>query len=155
MNVRTNQPTLRILMVAPQPFFKARGTPFSVLHRIRALCESGHTVDLVTYPFGEDITIDGLKIYRSRRSAFVNDVKIGPSIGKILLDIPLYFTTRQLLKKNAYDIIHSHEEAAFFCVSLARKFKLLHLYDMHSSLPQQLRNFRPTCWHRQNGHCSG
>jgi hypothetical protein len=28
---------MRILMTAPQPFFRPRGTPFSVLHRIRAL----------------------------------------------------------------------------------------------------------------------
>jgi hypothetical protein len=47
-------------MIAPQPFFRARGTPFSVLHRIRALVLLGHSVDLVTYPFGEPVPLDGL-----------------------------------------------------------------------------------------------
>ena len=51
---------MRILMIAPEPFFEPRGTPFSEYHRIRALLELGHTVDLVTYPFGHDVTLPGL-----------------------------------------------------------------------------------------------
>jgi len=133
---------LKILMVAPQPFFSARGTPFSVLHRIRALVEKGYRVDLITYPFGEDIEMDGLRIFRSRSLPFIKKIKIGPSIPKLLLDIPLYFKTTKALKNNRYDILHSHEEAAFFCVRLAKKHSLIHIYDMHSSLPQQLSNFK-------------
>ena len=125
-------------MVSPQPFFRARGTPFSVLHRIRALCSVGHTVDLVTYPFGEDVEIDGLNIVRAGKPPLVKDVRIGPSVAKLFLDVPMYFKTRKLLQNSPYDLIHSHEEAAFFCVGLSRKFGLPHIYDMHSSLPQQL-----------------
>jgi len=131
----------RILMLTPQPYFRARGTPFSVLHRVRALCDMGYQVDMVTYPFGEDVTFDGLNIFRSDNWGLIKDVKIGPSIQKIFLDISLYLKTRKLLQKNKYDVIHSHEEAAFFAVSLAKKYQLLHVYDMHSSLPQQLANF--------------
>lgn len=133
---------LRILMVAPQPFFSARGTPFSVLHRIRALLEHGHTVDLVTYGYGEDIPLEGLTTHRCAKLPFINKVKIGPSIPKIFLDVFLYFKTRQLLKKNSYDVFHSHEEAAFFALSFGKKLNMPHLYDMHSSLPQQLSNFK-------------
>jgi glycosyltransferase involved in cell wall biosynthesis len=129
-------------MVAPQPFFRARGTPFSVLHRIRALLALGHRVDLVTYPFGEDVQLPGLTIVRAARPPFVKDVKIGPSLAKILLDLPLYVAARRRLNQGRYDVLHSHEEAAFFCTSLARKFGIPHVYDMHSSLPQQLGNFR-------------
>jgi glycosyltransferase involved in cell wall biosynthesis len=132
---------LRILMVAPQPFFRPRGTPFSVLHRIRALCEQGHSVDLITYPFGEDVEIAGLTIIRCARPPLIRDVKIGPSLTKLLLDVPLYLESRRALKRQRYDVLHSHEEAAFFCVSLAKKHGMLHIYDMHSSLPQQLQNF--------------
>jgi len=132
----------RILMIAPQPFFSARGTPFSVLHRIRALTEKGYSVDLVTYPFGEDVKLNKLRIFRSSSLPFIKKIKIGPSIPKLLLDIPLYFKTRQMLRRNNYDILHSHEEAAFFCTGLAKKYSLIHIYDMHSSLPQQLSNFK-------------
>jgi glycosyltransferase involved in cell wall biosynthesis len=133
--------SLAVLMVAPQPFFRARGTPFSVLHRIRALLALGHRVDLVTYPFGEDVALPGLTIVRAARPPFVKDVRIGPSLAKILLDVPLYLATRRRLKQFRYDVLHSHEEAAFFCTSLARRFDIPHVYDMHSSLPQQLANF--------------
>ena len=51
-------------MIAPEPFFEPRGTPFSEYHRIRALLDLGHTVDLVTYPFGNDVQLPGLRIYR-------------------------------------------------------------------------------------------
>ena len=44
---------MHILMIAPEPFFEPRGTPFSEYHRLRALSSLGHTVDLVTYPCGE------------------------------------------------------------------------------------------------------
>ncbi|MEL6586572.1 MAG: glycosyltransferase family 4 protein, partial [Pseudomonadota bacterium] len=131
-----------ILMVAPQPFFSARGTPFSVLHRIRALIELGHRVDLVTYGYGEDIDMPGLRIFRTAKLPGVSKVKLGPSIPKIFLDMLLYGETRKLLRANRYDVLHSHEEAAFFAVGLCKRHGLPHLYDMHSSLPLQLSNFK-------------
>jgi glycosyltransferase involved in cell wall biosynthesis len=135
------QAPLSILMVAPQPFFRARGTPFSVLHRIRALTSLGHKVTLLTYPFGEDVAMAGLRILRVRRPPLVRDVRIGPSAAKLVLDLPLFLATRSQLRQGGYDVVHSHEEAAFFCARLARRFGLPHIYDMHSSMPQQLTNF--------------
>jgi glycosyltransferase involved in cell wall biosynthesis len=128
-------------MVAPQPFFRARGTPFSVLHRIRALTSQGHRVVLVTYPFGEDVTMPGLTIVRCGKPPFVNDVKVGPSVAKLPLDLLLYRETVRQLKRHRFDVMHSHEEAAFFAARLAKRFGIPHIYDMHSSLPQQLGNF--------------
>ena len=58
---------MRILMIAPEPFFEPRGTPFSEYHRIRALLELGHTVDLVTYPFGQAVDLPGLRVFRCLR----------------------------------------------------------------------------------------
>lgn len=133
---------LRILMIAPQPWFQPRGTPFSVLHRIKALSTLGHKIDLATYPIGQDVPIENLSIRRARRVPLVRRVMIGPSISKIFLDYVLYRRAVELLQANRYDYIHTHEEAAFFGVSLAQKYGLPHLYDMHSSLPQQLQNFK-------------
>ncbi|HEX7120397.1 MAG TPA: glycosyltransferase family 4 protein [Longimicrobiales bacterium] len=131
----------RILMVAPQPFFRPRGTPFSVLHRIRALLRLGHAVELVTYPFGDDPGIDGLVIHRSPRPPGVSDVAIGPSVAKLALDAPLFRLAWRLARTGAYDLLHTHEEAGFFGAWLARRVGVPHVYDMHSSLPQQFGNF--------------
>ena len=79
-------------MIAPEPFFEPRGTPFSEFHRIRALVELGHTVDLVTYPFGKDVTMPGLRVFRAMRPPFVKHVRIGPSLAKIPLDALLTLT---------------------------------------------------------------
>ena len=83
---------MRILMIAPEPFFEPRGTPFSEYHRIRALLDLGHTVDLVTYPFGKDVTLPGLRIFRAARPPFITRVKIGPSPAKLFLDMTLTLT---------------------------------------------------------------
>src|SRR5262249_30058663 len=73
--VRKSQVRMRILMIAPEPFFEPRGTPFSEFHRIRALTALGHQVDLVTYPFGQDVAMPGLRVFRSLRPPFIHRVK--------------------------------------------------------------------------------
>jgi glycosyltransferase involved in cell wall biosynthesis len=132
---------VKILMIAPEPFFEPRGTPFSEFHRIRALVELGHTVDLVTYPFGKDVSIPGLRVFRSLRPPFVREVRIGPSLAKIPLDALLALTVLRRALSDRYDAVHSHEEGSFIGVVLAAALGIPHLYDMHSSLPQQLTNF--------------
>jgi glycosyltransferase involved in cell wall biosynthesis len=132
---------MHILMVAPQPFFRPRGTPFSVLHRIRALARLGHTVELVTYPFGDSPELPGLTIHRSARPPLVRDVRIGPSFAKILLDAPLFRLAERLAASGRFDLLHTHEEAGWLGSRLRNRYGLPHLYDMHSSLPQQLSNF--------------
>jgi glycosyltransferase involved in cell wall biosynthesis len=128
-------------MIAPEPFFEPRGTPFSEYHRIRALTELGHQVDLVTYPFGQNVTMRGLRVFRSMRPPFVANVKIGPSAAKIPLDALLALTVLRRALAERYDAIHSHEEGGLIGVVLAALLRVPHLYDMHSSLPQQLTNF--------------
>jgi glycosyltransferase involved in cell wall biosynthesis len=132
---------VRILMIAPEPFFEPRGTPFSEFHRIRALTALGHQVDLVTYPFGQPVSMPGLRIFRSLRPPFLRSVKIGPSAAKIPLDMLLALTAVRRALSSRYDAIHSHEEGGLIGAVLAALLRVPHLYDMHSSLPQQLTNF--------------
>jgi glycosyltransferase involved in cell wall biosynthesis len=131
-------------MIAPEPFFEPRGTPFSEYHRIRALIDLGHTVDLVTYPFGRDVDMPGLRLFRCARPPLIRDVRIGPSMAKIPLDLTLAFTAIRRAVADRYDAIHSHEEGSIIGVLLALALGVPHLYDMHSSLPQQLTNFEFT-----------
>ena len=128
-------------MLAPEPFFEPRGTPFSEYHRLKALTELGHHVDLVTYPFGADVSMPNLRIIRSARPPLVRRVKVGPSVAKLALDASLTVTILRQVRRERYDAIHSHEEMGLLGVWLAKRLRLPHLYDMHSSLPQQLTNF--------------
>ena len=78
-------------MIAPEPFFQPRGTPFSEYYRIKALTELGIQVDLLAYPIGEDRPIPGLTIYRSFRPPGVRNVPVGPSLTKVYLDFFFFF----------------------------------------------------------------
>jgi hypothetical protein len=110
---------MHILMIAPEPFFEPRGTPFSEYHRIRALLELGHTVDLVTYPFGEDVALPGLRVFRAMRPPLIRRVGIGPSFAKVPLDLSLAATALGRALSERYDMVHSHEEGAAIGVVLA------------------------------------
>ena len=90
-------------MLAPEPFFEPRGTPFSEYHRIKALGELGHHVDLITYPIGRDVALPNLRIFRSARVPFVNRVSIGPSLTKVLLDAVMLFTIARRVIAERYD----------------------------------------------------
>jgi len=134
---------MRILMIAPEPFFEPRGTPFSEYHRIRALTDLGHVVDLVTYPFGQDVSLAGMKVHRAARPPLVRRVKIGPSWAKVPLDALLALKAAHVAFKwrRHIDMVHSHEEGGAIGLVLAWALGVPHLYDMHSSLPEQLSNF--------------
>lgn len=132
---------MNILMLAPEPFFEPRGTPISVYFRILALAELGHSVTLVTYPIGKNIALKNLRIVRPPNLLGMRKVKIGPSLAKLPLDSLLLLQAILEIVGHHYDLVFSHEEAAFLGVWLARIWGKPHVYDMHSSLPQQLENF--------------
>lgn len=132
---------MKILMLAPEPFFQPRGTPISIYFRIKALSDLGHNVDLITYHLGEDKRINGLKILRIPDLFSIKIIKIGPSFTKIPLDFLLLCKATWQMMKKRYDLIFSHEEAGWFGTALAKIWGIPHIYDMHSSLPQQLENF--------------
>ena len=135
---------MNILMLAPEPFFEPRGTPISVYFRILALGDLGHRVTLVTYPIGKSVNLRGLKIVRPPNLLGMRRIKIGPSLAKLPLDFLLLLQATLEIVANRYDLVFSHEEAAFLGVWLARIWRKPHVYDMHSSLPQQLENFEFT-----------
>ena len=84
----------------------------------------------------------GLRVFRCLRPPFVHRVKIGPSLAKLPLDALLTLTRDPPRAVAAATTpIHSHEEGGLIGVVLAAALRVPHLYDMHSSLPQQLTNF--------------
>jgi len=129
---------MKILMVAPEPFFEARGTPISVYQRLQALSALQFQVDLLTYHVGQDVNIPGVTVHRCLHVPFIKKVRLGPSWPKAFLDVLIILQSIILMGRNRYDAIHSHEEAAFWSVPLSKIFRTRHVYDMHSCLPEQL-----------------
>jgi hypothetical protein len=132
---------MKILMVAPEPFFTPRGTPFSIRGRIQALSTLDHSIDLVTYHIGDNVALPGLYIYRTPRIPWIHSIATGPSLTKLCLDLLLFGLALLRILRDRYDVIHTHEEAGLMGVILASLTGAQHVYDMHSSLPQQFKNF--------------
>jgi len=132
---------MKILMIAPEPFFQPRGTPISTYHRIKALTKLGYKIDLLTYHIGKDVKIKNAKIYRIVKIPFIKKVKIGPSYAKFILDFFLFLKAFSMCRKKKYNFIHVHEEAGVIGIVLKKLLKVPLVYDMHSSMPQQLVNY--------------
>jgi glycosyltransferase involved in cell wall biosynthesis len=130
----------RILVVAPQPFYEDRGTPIAVRHLVASLVESGYAVDLLTYPIGADIDVGGARIIRSRNVLGLRSVPVGLSWRKLVLDLFMTLQLRDMLRRVDYRAIHAVEEMAFAAVTLAARHGVPVVYDMQSSLPDQLRS---------------
>jgi glycosyltransferase involved in cell wall biosynthesis len=129
---------MKVLLIAPQPFFTERGTPIAVRHLIETLCADGHSVDLLTYPFGEDVGIDGLTIHRCARVPGVRRVRIGFSLAKLLQDLPLFARLYRMSRRTRYDVVHAVEESVYGALLLRRVHRAHVIYDMDSSLAEQL-----------------
>ena len=102
------------------------------------MCEFGHKVDLLTYHEGSDIDVKGLNLYRIPKPLFANNIPIGFSFKKVIADIYLSFSLIKLVTKNKYDVIHAVEESIFPAALLNKITKKKLIYDMDSSLADQL-----------------
>ncbi len=129
---------MKILVLAPQPFFTERGTPIAVRSLVTALCKDGHDVDLLVLHDGADIDIPGLRLVRASRPPFVGKVPIGFSPAKLLCDLFFSLTAFRLLARHRYDVIHAVEEAVYPAL-LAKLFRrVLVVHDMDSLMVDQI-----------------
>ncbi len=130
--------SMRILLVAPQPFYQERGTPMAVRLLAATLCEFGHEVDLLVYHAGADVSMPGLRVIRAWRPPGVRDVPIGVSWQKIVCDVSLVIRMLMLLARRQYDVIHAVEEAIFPAALFSAFSRRKVVYDMDSSLSDQV-----------------
>jgi glycosyltransferase involved in cell wall biosynthesis len=151
---------MRILVLAPQPFYQERGTPIAVRLALEALSRklnlssaSTPLIDLLVYREGEDIPIPGVRIVRLATPVCLNGIRPGISCKKLLCD--LFFLCHTLLllwraRKDQYRVVHAVEESVFIAWLAKKLFGTPYIYDMDSSLALQLtekwRWCRPMLW---------
>lgn len=130
---------MKILLLAPHPFFEERGTPIDVSLILRVLSERPDTnVDLVVYHQGDEFALPNLRIFRTPDFKFLNDIRPGFSLKKLICDLFMFLKSWKLLITNKYDIIHAGEEAVFFAMFFKLLYGIPYLYDLDSSIAQQL-----------------
>ncbi len=134
---------MKILLLAPHPFFQPRGTPIAERMLLEVLTGHGHRVDVLTYPEGEDVDLPGCRIRRIPRPPFVRNVRPGFSLKKLACDAVMLAQTLALVRRNRYDLVHAVEESAFMALAARRLFGTPYVYDMDSGLARQMADRFP------------
>jgi glycosyltransferase involved in cell wall biosynthesis len=149
---------MRILFLAPQPFFQERGTPIAVRLAVEVLAKrAGDQVDLLTYHEGEDVALPGVRLHRIHVGKWGERLglkRIGPGISckKLICDVFFLFRSLALVKSSLalnvnsgsekeqgpYHLVHAVEESVFIAWLIKRLWGIPYLYDMDSSLALQL-----------------
>ena len=134
-----NSDKLKILVLAPHPFFVNRGTPIDVLLVLRALSTRNDVdVDCIVYPEGKDINLAHINIFRLPLLKYIKGTRPGFSLNKILLDIVMFFYAWKKMHTSRYDLIHAGEESVFIAMVLKFFYKVPYIYDLDSSIAQQM-----------------
>jgi glycosyltransferase involved in cell wall biosynthesis len=134
---------VRILLLAPHPFFQARGTPIAVKTVLEFLSDRGDTVDVLTYAEGSDVSIPNCTVYRIPRVPGLQGIRPGFSYKKVLSDVLMIGSCLRLVRRNRYDLIHAVEESAFIAAAMRSLSGVPYVYDMDSSLAEQLVDAYP------------
>jgi glycosyltransferase involved in cell wall biosynthesis len=134
---------VRILVLAPHPFFQARGTPLAVRRVLEFLGTRGHQLDLLTLHEGEDVTIPNCRIHRIAQPFGIRNIRPGFSFKKVVCDLFMFAKCLRMVRKNHYDLIHAVEESAFIAAAMQRLTGIPYIYDMDSSLAEQLVDAYP------------
>lgn len=129
---------MRILLLAPHPFFQQRGTPIAERMLIEVLTAHGHEVDVLTFAEGEEIEIPGCRLFRIPRLPGTAGIRPGFSWKKLANDSVMLVETLKLVRRQRYDLIHAVEESSFMALAAKRLFGVPYVYDMDSGLVQQM-----------------
>lgn len=129
---------MRVLFLAPQPFFIPRGTPIAIANLLKAL-EGLIEGKLLTLPYGDDLEIP-FEIERLDRLPFTKIPPPGFSLTKLFYDISMWEEAVRQAKH--FDIIHAVEEANFMALFIKKVFGKPYIYDMDSIMSEQLRGIK-------------
>lgn len=139
---------MKILTIAPTPFFANRGTHIRILEEARAQVRRGHDVTIATYHVGGKIPrklSENIDVRRIRRWLFwYKKLEAGPDWQKILLNLLLIKKVFFLARTEKPDVIHAHlhEGAAIAWVVthllLWRQIPVI--VDFHGSLVNEMKS---------------
>jgi glycosyltransferase involved in cell wall biosynthesis len=128
---------LKILMLAPTPFFADRGCHVRIYEEARALIARGHEVCIVTYHLGRDM--EGIPTVRIPPVPWYGKLAAGPSWHKPYLDILLFFKALSAGRRLRPDIIHAHlHEGAFLGLFLKKLLRIPLVFDCQGSLTAEM-----------------
>jgi hypothetical protein len=132
------RPNKRVLFLAPQPFYQDRGTPIAVDLLLRVYSERGEILDVLTYHEGRDVSYQHINIIRTPKVPFICNIRPGFSWKKLVCDAFMFMQAAFLVSTRKYQFIHAVEESVFIALLFKLILGIPYLYDMDSSLSQQM-----------------
>ena len=129
---------MKVLVLAPHPFYQERGSPIAVDLLVRMLSHRGDDVDILTYNEGEDRIYDRLRIHRIKPLINISNVGLGLSWKKIFCDIHLFCRFVSLMFRNQYNVVHAVEETSFMAMLVCPLRRVPFIYGMDSSMTMQI-----------------
>ncbi|HEX2906312.1 MAG TPA: glycosyltransferase family 4 protein [Phototrophicaceae bacterium] len=129
---------MKILFLAPMPVYQERGSPIAVKLLLEVLSQRGCEVDALVFHEGEDFQLKDLTLYRTPALPFVRNIRPGFSLKKLVCDVFLFFIALRLILTRRYQFIYAVEESAFMALIFKAIFRIPYIYDMDSSLAQQM-----------------
>lgn len=129
---------MKILFLAPHPFYQERGSPIADAMILKLLSKRGNQVDVVTFPEGKNVKYDQITLHRTPDIPFLRNIRPGFSWKKIICDLFLFVKAFRLILSQRYDLVHAVEESVFIALVFKALFKIPYVYDMDSSLVEQL-----------------
>lgn len=137
---------MKILVIAPTPFFADRGTHIRILEEALALEKLGHQITIATYHIGKDIDREvesKIRVRRIRRLLFwYKKMEAGPDWQKILLDLMLIRKVYALARLQKPDVIHGHLHEGVLIGWIVKKIlfwqKMKLVADFHGSLTKEM-----------------
>lgn len=130
---------LRILMIAPTPYFSDRGCHVRIYEEARALQGRGHQVRIVSYHLGRDL--EPVPVDRIVEVPWYYKRNAGPSWHKLYLDLLLLLTALSVALRFRPQLIHGHlHEGALVGWLVAKLVRVPLVFDYQGSLAGESLN---------------
>ena len=128
---------LRVLVVAPTPFFGDRGCHVRIYEEVRALSALGVECRVVTYPTGGDL--DDVDIVRAPPVFGIAAAPLGFSTGRPVLDLSLLLVAHRESVRFRPHLLHAHlHEGIAIGVALRARHGVPLVADLQGSLVAEL-----------------
>jgi glycosyltransferase involved in cell wall biosynthesis len=134
---------LRVLVLAPQPFFQDRGTPIATRGLLAVLSARGYALEVLTYHEGDDVAIENGRIHRIPSIPGLRNIRPGFSFKKVICDAVMLVQCLALLGTRRFQLVHALEESVFMALIGRWLFRVPYVYDMDSSLARQMEEKYP------------
>lgn len=128
---------LRVLMIAPTPYFADRGCHVRIYEQARALRAHGADVTIATYPLGRDMP--GIPTVRTLPVPWYQKLEAGPSAHKVYIDALLLGLVLRQIRRLRPHVLHAHlHEGAAIGIAARAATGVPVVFDIQGSLADEI-----------------